>query len=450
VLGRLGFAGRMMAIVLLALFGLRAVATGWAYVSGTNDDLRLDQLPLPAQAAAIVQMIERAEPSWRDLILQGVTSDSLRVTVVPERPIPDPEARRMRGVEWILHRYGETLGTRDVSVTSAAAFLPSWRMIGWWRLPQNLSIAVSLNTGGFVLFEAKGDLSRRLFGLPPGFWVGALGSLVAIAALLAVYREARPLRDLARAVSGFTGSALPQPVRARGAPEIRKLIAAVNEMQGRIAALVKGRTVLLGAISHDLKTYITRLRLRVEAVPSDVQREKAVRDLDDMTVLIDDALAVARGGTVSDRRESVDLTEIVEDIVADSPRDRVTARLGARARALVSGDPVALRRLIGNLVDNALQHARNCTIELQHAERSIILHVDDDGPGIPEAERVAIFEPFYRLEHSRSRTTGGSGLGLTIAKQIAENHGGSISIASSLQNGARVAIELPIVPSPVG
>ena len=177
-----------------------------------------------------------------------------------------------------------------------------------------------------MVFESKGDLSRRLFGLPPGFWVGALGSLVAIAALLAIYREARPLRELARAVSGFSGRVPPQPVRARGAPDIRKLIAAVNEMQARIAALVKGRTVLLGAISHDLKTYITRLRLRVEEIASDEHKEKAVRDLDDMTVLIDDALAVARGGTVSDRREAVDLGKIVADIVADSPPGRVTVR----------------------------------------------------------------------------------------------------------------------------
>lgn len=445
MLGRLGFAGRMMAIVLLALFGLRALATGWAYVSGTNDELRVGQLPLPSQAAAIVQMLERGEPGWRDLILQGVNSDSLRVTVLAERPPADPEARRMPGVEWLMHRYGETLGSRDVNVTSDAPLLPRWRAFGGLNRPQNLTIAVSLKSGGYALFETKGDLSRRVFGLPPGFWVGALGSLVAIAALLAIYREARPLRELARAVSDFSGNASPQPVRARGAPDIRKLVTAVNEMQARIAALVKGRTVLLGAISHDLKTYITRLRLRAEAIESDEQKEKAVRDLDDMTVLIDDALAVARGGTVFDRREAVDLRKIVGDVVADSPPARVTARATSPLCASVSGDPVALRRLVANLVDNALQHAHTCTIEIQHTARSVILHVDDDGPGIPEAERLAIFEPFYRLEPSRSRATGGSGLGLTIAKQIVESHGGSIAIGTSPQKGARVAIVLPVI-----
>jgi signal transduction histidine kinase len=435
----------MMAIVLLALFGLRAVATGWAYVSGTTDELRLGQLPLPEQAAAIAQMLERSAASQRDLILQGVNSDSLRVTMTTERPPSNPEARRMPGVEWLMHRYGAKLGPRDIRVTSDASLLPRWRNIGWLNRPQNLTIAVSLETGGYVVFETKGDLSRRLFGLPPGFWVGALGSLVAMAALLAIYREARPLRELARAVSDFSGDAPPQPVRVRGAPDIRKLIAAVNEMQARIAALVKGRTILLGAISHDLKTYITRLRLRAEQIASEEQKEKAARDLDDMTLLIDDALALARGGTASDRREVVDLGKIVGDVLGDSPSGRVTLGRVSRNGASVSGDPVALRRLVANVIDNALQYARTCSIAIERRNNRVVLHIDDDGPGIPDAERLAIFEPFYRLEHSRSRATGGSGLGLTIAKQIVNSHDGSIAIETSPQKGTRVAIELPAI-----
>lgn len=132
--------------------------------------------------------------------------------------------------------------------------------------------------------------------------------------------------------------------------------------------------------------------------------------------------------------------------MADSPPGRVTVDRVSQVCASVSGDPVALRRLVANLVDNALQHAHTCTIEIQHKEGSVILHVDDDGPGIPEAERFAIFEPFYRLEHSRSRATGGSGLGLTIAKQIVESHDGSIAIETSPQKGARVTIEPPGLP----
>src|SRR5208337_2964427 len=125
-----------------------------------------------------------------------------------------------------------------------------------------LRLSVSLKNGGYAVFETRGEVSRRLFGVPPGFWLGALGSLIGISALLAIWRESAPLRKLSQAIASFSGDGEPVVVTPQGAPEISKLISAVNGMQERIAALLQGRTILLGAVSHDLKTYITRLRLR--------------------------------------------------------------------------------------------------------------------------------------------------------------------------------------------
>ena len=236
------------------------------------------------------------------------------------------------------------------------------------------------------------------------------------------------------------------PVRPRGAPEIKKLIAAVNDMQGRIAALVKGRTMLLGAISHDLKTYITRLRLRAETLEDDTRRERTARDLDDMATLIDDALAVARGGSVSDRREHVDLHKLLRMEIGERSGEAIelrdTPNITDRS---VLGDPVALRRLFSNLIDNALRYGSRCSVEMSCREDLVEVLIDDDGPGIPVAERQAVFEPFYRLEQSRNRATGGSGLGLAIARQIVEAHRGAIAIAQSPQGGARIAVSLPSV-----
>jgi signal transduction histidine kinase len=217
-------------------------------------------------------------------------------------------------------------------------------------------------------------------------------------------------------------------------------------MQARIVDLVRSRVLLHGAISHDLKTYITRLRLRVEQLADNDQRNKAVRDLDDMTSLIDDALAVARGTFVAAGREAADLRALLADLVEDRSNAHFCSE-GDAEPALVEGQPVALRRLFANVIDNALRFGTSCEIALASCGAHLAVTIDDDGPGIPEDERQKVLDPFYRLEPSRNRATGGSGMGLAIAKQICEAHGGSILIAASPQGGVRAVVTLPAAPS---
>jgi signal transduction histidine kinase len=212
-------------------------------------------------------------------------------------------------------------------------------------------------------------------------------------------------------------------------------------MQERIASLVKGRTILLGAISHDLKTFLTRLRLRVEAIPDPDQQARAARDLEDMTALIEDALALARGAAVSERRDEVDVAELLAQQAAD--RKEVSLSVASPAPVKVRGDAVALRRLFANLLDNALRYGASAEVGLERSGSEVIITVDDDGPGIPALERSAVFEPFYRIEPSRSRETGGAGLGLAIARAIVEAHGGRISADLAPKGGARIRVVLP-------
>ena len=449
MLRRLGFTGRLMAIVLLALLALWAIGVGWVFVSESREEIQSRLYPLPEQAAAIVELIDAIEPSRRPSVLKAVSSETLHVTIEHERPSTEAGLQRLPLVEQFLSRYLRALEPREVIVTVESRGLPLWRELRfgqyWLYARQPLHLAVSLRSGGYAVFEARGQLGRRLFGLPPGFVVGALGALVAIAAILAIAREARPLKILADKVAGFTGDTLPAPVPAAGAPEIRKLIEAINTMQSRIVDLVRGRTLLLGAISHDLKTYITRLRLRVEELPAEDQRGKAIRDLDDMTALLGDALAVARGTFVSARREIVDVGELLAGLVADYPGTQLhPCGLHDAASWSVKGDPVALRRLFANLFDNAMRFGAVCEVAVARSGQHVVVTIDDDGPGIPAAERQAVLEPFYRLEPSRSRITGGSGLGLAIVKQIAEAHGGSVAIERSPQGGVRAIITLPL------
>jgi signal transduction histidine kinase len=449
-LGRLGFAGRLMAIVLLAILAMQAIATGLGYVArmraGPGDALML----LPERAAAIVDLIEATGTERRESLLRALSSDTLHVVYAPQRPTIESDAQRLPAVEWVVEQYLPEEGKREVVAFIKPEQGSRWRQLRigqyWLASREPLRIAIGLDGGGYAVLESRGDIAPKVFGFPPGFFIGALGALVGIAALLAIWREAQPLRDLADSVAGFTGEGPATPVRPRGAPEIKKLIATVNDMQGRIAALVKGRTVLLGAISHDLKTNITRLRLRAETLEDDDRRARTARDLDDMATLIDDALAVARGASVSDRRERVELRELVQAEIGERPKAAIEFHKAASAAACaVVGDPVALRRLFANLIDNALRYGTRAAIGLERRDELIEVLIDDNGPGIPEAERQAVFEPFYRLEQSRNRATGGSGLGLAIARQIVEAHRGTIAIGQSPQGGARIAVSLPAV-----
>jgi two-component system osmolarity sensor histidine kinase EnvZ len=450
MLQRLGFTGRVMVIILLALLALSALGAGWAYVSQSPGSAPQLLLPLPNQANAIVELLE-ANATRQSLVLRAVNSDTLSVTVTPERPLVPTGARRLPSVEWLATHYAPALASRDVIAFISSQERPGWRKQQSGRdgfhAPDLLRLAVSLSGGGYVVFETHGDLSRRVLGLPPGFWMGALGSLVGIATILAIMREARPLRELSDAIAGFAGKPTPVAVRARGAPEIRKLIGAVNDMQARIAALVEGRTVLIAALSHDLKTYITRLRLRAEMIADDTHRDRAVLDLEDMTTLVDDALAVAGGGAAKNLNEPLNIVELIRADCADRPQNAVEILHTEEMPTRADGDPVALRRLFGNLIDNALRYGHRCRVTVTQQRGFAVIFVDDDGPGIPPAEQIAVFVPFYRLEPSRNRATGGSGLGLAIAKQIVESHSGAITVEASPFGGARLKVAIPAVIS---
>ncbi len=447
MLGRLGFTGRVLAIVLLALLALIAIGTGLAYMARVRGAVDATPMLLPQRAAAIVEVLEATPPERRRSALEALSSDTLKVAYRDHAPPPDPHVQRLPAVERAFAREFVEVGGRDVIVLLAPEAVPRWRQLHlgqyWLASREPLKVAIGLSTGGYAVLESRGEIGPRVWGLPAGFTIGALGALVGLAAIVAIMREGRPLRRLAGSVARFADGAVPDPVEPSGAPDIRRLIGAVNEMQERIAGLVKGRTILLGSISHDVKTFLTRLRLRVETIPDAEQRNCAVRDVDDMTALIDDAIALARGAAISERRQDVDLAALLREEVGGRGEARVSLAEVPPGPVIVRGDAMALRRLFANLVDNALRYGTAAKVAIGHSASQVTVLVDDDGPGIPALERAAVFEPFYRVEGSRSRETGGAGLGLAIARAIVEAHGGKIAVEAAPGGGARIRVALP-------
>lgn len=445
---RLGIAGRMMAIVLLALLALIAGISTLGYVANTKLGEKESWAVLPERAAAVVDLLDHADAKQRATVLKAINSETVIATLSATRPEATAEMQRLPFVEWIVSQFLREVGSREVVARVMPETQDSWWNVKFGRLRafarEPLQVAVALHDGQWIVFSTRVEISPGALGLPPGFLIGAIGAIVGIASILAIAREAKPLEHLATSVSRFANDAVPQSLPPRGAPEIVGLIEAFNDMQARIAALLKGRTILLGAVSHDLKTFITRLRLRVETIADAEQQAKAIRDLDDMTALIDDALTVARGSAVNERRQLVDIAALLAADIRDRPNSGVEFT-GSCSTCVVLGDQIALRRLFDNLINNAVQHADKVIADVTCDDGVVLVTVDDDGPGIPQAERTAVFEPFYRLDHSRNRSTGGSGLGLAIAQHIAQLHGGRIKIDGSRLGGARIIVSLPAV-----
>jgi signal transduction histidine kinase len=308
---------------------------------------------------------------------------------------------------------------------------------------------IGLRSGELLIIDAYTRLPVTPLGLPVGFGAGLFGSIVALLALLVMQRETRPLAQLAAAVDRVDLSADPPalPDARRSAPEIRAVIAAFNRLQARLAEMLRARMTLVGGIAHDVRTFATRLRLRVEHIPDDAERERAVADIEDMIRLLDDALLSTRAGAGGLSQEMVEFVALIAAEVHDrraqgAPVDLVT---DAPARdAIVLGDRLALRRVLANIIDNALAYGHAAHVRTALKDGAVVVSVDDEGLGIPTDQWRAVLEPFHRLEKSRNRATGGAGLGLAVVRSLVEAHGGSIDIAAAPSGGTQVNIALPV------
>ena len=264
-----------------------------------------------------------------------------------------------------------------------------------------------------------------------------------LAALLISHRVTASLRALGAAAQEFAGGS-PSPVPEDGPQEVNRTLAAFNAMQERISGLLSERTRMLSALGHDLRTPMTRMRLRVHLVEEEDLREPVLRDLDEIERLTDRALDLARG-TAPEKFVDIDPRTLVTDLAADldaagipTPIDEV-----ADVRRL-HGRPDTLRRAVTNLAENAHRYGGGGRLALEVGDGIARIVVRDRGPGIPEARLSEVREPFVRLERSRARHTGGSGLGLALADAAAREHGGRLVLRNQKDVGLEAAIELPI------
>jgi len=307
---------------------------------------------------------------------------------------------------------------------------------------RTLDVSVVFPDGDRVLFRAPQPRAgppppRRIF-----LEIGILTAVLSIVLLVMTRTITRPLADLASAADA-AGRGTPVPtLEERGAVEVRAAIHAFNAMQERLRRYLDSRTRVLAAMSHDLRTPITRLRLRVESIDDEALRQRCVADLEEMTSMVRGGLSVFRGLNDDEPRVPVDVGTLVRDLAEQySELGKSVTSEGATASPYPA-KPLALKRCLGNLIDNAVQYGKRAHIRISDGDQ-VVIRIADQGPGIPIESLEQVFEPFFRLEASRNRDSGGTGLGLSIARDAAQAHGGTLTLANLPEGGLEAVLTLP-------
>ena len=379
-----------------------------------------------------------------------------RFTTGPESIVPagqqDPE---------LLARLRDTAAANNLSIRQARAATSD-------DVPTPLRL---LETGMPDQQERWTKGARRLqrvllsVQLPDGLWVNArmvtpkpnpwLALRPLIATLLTYFiilaamiwiaaRLARPLRDLTAAAERFQGRSEAPQVEPRGPADLRRAILAFNAMSARVAAMLDEKDRMLGAIGHDMRTPLASLRIRAEGMEPESERRKIVATIEEMTAMLDDTLALARSGRAAEPARRIDLNAFADALVEEFRTLGLDVEMTAGERQVAAVRPNLLRRALRNLIENGVKYGGSARVSVRPAGDAIAIEVADLGPGIAEAELGNVQEPFVRLEGSRNRETGGSGLGLTLARSAAQAHGGRLELENRPEGGLLARIRLPM------
>lgn len=438
---RLGLTARLAILICAGLVALQAAMTV-AYVRERADAVDARHwAPYPDQLEAMVALFNAADDQERALLRRALSDGGMLLSIEEEQPPVDGAAGdlavdRMAGR---IRRISEVLRGREVHVAipaeQATGVFPHLAAL---MDPDMLRFSIRLDDGRWLVMQRQGSAALTLGGLPIGQFSGVLAALLAGGVVLWVRRETRPLRRLEEAASGFAADLSPRPTPPSGAPDLRALIEAFNAMQERIARLDRSRTDMIAAIAHDVRTPLTRLRLRLRKLPEELQ-DAAARDIDEIARISEEATRFAAADLAA-LEERVDFRQILRRFAG---REGLSVET-PDAPVLLRGAGALLDRAAANLIGNALHYGTRCAARLETRERAALLIVDDDGPGIAEADRERMMQPFARGDASRSRSTGGVGLGLALAARIAQRHGGRLELSVSPMGGLRAVMALPL------
>jgi signal transduction histidine kinase len=431
-------AGRTFLVLLLGLFSVQVIALTIHAIDRIELQRAAQAREATGRAAALWRAVSMSPAERRDVVARGFDLPEGMSATVDARPLA-PE----RGL--LPERAGDRFAQGLARMSGPPHMRPREILVG--GVPRRaVTVSLRLADGAWLNVTTRPPPPRPWSS--PGFLAALALMTAAVAGLSfwAVRRTTRPIRDLAEAAERLGRDVNAQRLPETGPAEVAQAAAAFNTMADRISRFVGDRTTMLAAIGHDLRTPITRLRLRAEFVEDEVARAKMLADLDEMERMIAGTLAFVRDDAATERMRRLDLAALVRT-VADEANDvagEEVVTLGALPAVTVEARPLALKRALANLVGNAVAYAGGCVVSIAKADAGQVnITVADEGPGIPEGEQERVFQPFHRLEASRNRETGGTGLGLTIARTILRGHGGDVTLANRSPRGLVVTATLP-------
>jgi signal transduction histidine kinase len=368
--------------------------------------------------------------------LTRALGDGYEVSVAPGRP-------GSAAIDVAFRGEARTLRGPD-SATEGRERIERMRGFGGLRAggPRELEIAVALPGGPVMTFRAPAPAAAPPLPVPLLVELG-LVALVLGGVLYGMARTiTRPLADLADAAEAV-GRGARAPLRETGARELREATRAFNTMQERLHRYLDSRTRVLAAMSHDLRTPLTRLKLRAESLDDDTLRERFNADLDEMERMVTGALNLFRGMNHDEPLTNVDVDALVAELRGELAELGAPLVVTGAAAAALLARRNALKRCLTNLLSNAAKYGTNPAVAIEDSAHELVIRVLDDGPGIPPEMLEQVFEPFFRLETSRNADTGGVGLGLSIARDIAQGHGGSLTLRNRAPHGLEATLRLP-------
>jgi signal transduction histidine kinase len=457
--------GRLVGVLIVGLVLAQGLSAwiNWA----ERDRVLLQAAGLqPAQRVAdIVHLLDSLDDSERGRIVSILNAPPLVVTMdrlpLPEDTVREASAQALMFAAMLRGALSDgralRVAARDGPPVGGSAG-PPWpgrhemmmgRMgngaggYGFGPGGVQLVTQVQLNDGRWVTFDTQMPRGSAILPSSLLLTLGVLLVMVLALSFIAVRWLSRPLRTLAEAAEALGKNIHRAPLPEDGPTEVRQAAQAFNTMQSRLVRYIEDRTQILAAMSHDLKTPLTRLRLRAELLDDEDMRQRFERDLGEMQAMVTDALAALRGLDGPAESVPVDVMALLESLQADNAEMGRQVEIEGRADAPLVGDPARLKRCVGNLLENAVVYGRRAHVRVDDSPKSLTLRVRDDGPGIPQAMLERVFDPFFRLEGSRSRETGGTGLGLSIARNIARAAGGDVKLRNSPEGGLEALLLLP-------
>jgi signal transduction histidine kinase len=400
--------------------------------------LHLEDQRAAERLAALIVFLDHTSPVLRRGVAEAMSGPSLNAHVSDQPLVTTPSTQReLAPLADAISDHLEGVAWKEILIGSGQ---PSEKERAADLIPIQVSISLIDGTWLNFAFPMVADLpwaSPDLIGLTAGSVIAVLGLC-----LYALLRLMRPLERLTLAAEALGRSGTTQQLPETGVGEVRRAASAFNKMQARIGRLIEDRLQMIAAISHDLKTPITRLRLRAELMEDDETRLKLLKDLSEMEAMINSTLAFAREEGNPEPRETLDLRALVKE--AGEHQAAMRLNIAGAGPWDIHGQPLALKRAVANLIDNAVKYGDEAIVTLMRNKDSsdadrFEIRIDDRGPGIAPQEIERVFRPFYRIEASRNRDSGGTGLGLAIARSAILAHGGEIELYNRTNERGEVA-----------